>query len=345
MTNLTEASRQLFRRPPDERFETLADLHRYCAELRERSQRYKGPSSEFRPLFHEGHVALQVNGQQPYRMNDWSFTQLCGLAGVAKETVNRLRPQTAAQVFTETLADRVDAETDLQALVLDNQTVRAVNGEKYRRLWNADLVAMLLEYATDFTPPQKGASGGTGLYAGEQDMFSFLIDSTAWTEINSEAFAPGFFVFNSEVGKRSVGISTFWFQSACSNHVLWDARDIVHFTRMHTGKVRESLAEIRAIIEALVQKRDERKDGFAKLIRKAMKTTYGHDAEEVQKLLAKAGFTRTLAKRAAELAYQKGRLSLWTVVDALTQLARDHHFAGSRTEADQKASALLALAQ
>jgi hypothetical protein len=36
-------------------------------------------------------------------------------------------------------------------------------------------------------------------------MFCFLIDPTGWTEINGEAFAPGFFLWNSEVGKRSVG--------------------------------------------------------------------------------------------------------------------------------------------
>lgn len=36
-------------------------------------------------------------------MNDWSFGQFCRLAGVAKETINRLRPETARQVFLETL--------------------------------------------------------------------------------------------------------------------------------------------------------------------------------------------------------------------------------------------------
>lgn len=44
-------------------------------------------------------------------------------------------------------------------------------------------------------------------------MLVFLIDLTGCTEINGEAFAPGFFLRNSEVGKRSVGIQTFWFQA------------------------------------------------------------------------------------------------------------------------------------
>ena len=59
-------------------------------------------------------------------------------------------------------------------------------------------------------PPHKGLGGGTGLYAGEQDMFCFMIDPTGWTEIGGESFAPGFFLWNSEVGRRSLGLSTFW---------------------------------------------------------------------------------------------------------------------------------------
>jgi hypothetical protein len=51
-----------------------------------------------------------------------------------------------------------------------------------------------------------------------------------------------------------------------------------------------------------------------------------------------------MAQKAAEMARQRGRFTLWAVVDALTQLAREAKFAANRTEADQKASSLLALA-
>ena len=44
-------------------------------------------------------------------------------------------------------------------------------------------------------------------------MFVFLIDPTGWAEIEGQTFAPGFFIWNSEVGKRSLGIQTFWFQA------------------------------------------------------------------------------------------------------------------------------------
>jgi hypothetical protein len=219
MPNLTRASRELFERPPDERFESTTDLLRHCQTLKERSRRLKEPGPEFRPVLHEGDVALQVNGFSPSRLNDWSFSQFCAIAGVAKDTVNRLQPETAVQVLSETVRQRTRDDTDLQALVFDDKLIRAINGEQYKRLWNAEIIAMLQEFAVDFQPPQKGYNGATGLYAGQQDMFCFLIDPSGWTEIGEEAFAPGFFVWNSEVGKRTVGVSTFWFQAVCANHV------------------------------------------------------------------------------------------------------------------------------
>ena len=137
-------------------------------------------------------------------------------------------------------------------LFTEDDLVRSIHGHSYTRLHNADLVTMLREFAADFQPPQKAGAtgGGTGLYCGEQDLFCFLIDPTGWAEIDGEAFAPGFFVWNSEVGKRSVGISTFWFQAVCANHIVWDAVEVVEFTRKHTGKVGEALGDIRRIVEA-----------------------------------------------------------------------------------------------
>jgi Domain of unknown function (DUF932) len=175
-------------------------------------------------------------------------------------------------------------------------------------------------------------------------MFCFMIDPTGWVEIGGEAFAPGFFAWNSEVGRRSIGVATFWFQSVCANHIVWDATEITEYTRRHTGMADTAFGEIRRIIETLVTKRDGRKDAFTATISEAMQTRYGSDAQEVIKQLTAAGFTKTLAARAAAIAEEKGRFSIWAIVDALTQLNREQAFAGTRSEADSKAASLLALA-
>jgi hypothetical protein len=343
VTNLTQASHELFSRPADERFETLADLATHCHGLKDRSRRLKEPSTVFCPEVHDGRMALRINGHAPCGLNNWSFSQLCGIAGVAKDTLNRLRPETAAQALNETLQQRSEDDADLQALVNNDALIRAVTSDRYRRLWNIELVQTLQEFAVDFVPPQKGYNGATGLYAGEQDMFCFLIDPAGWTDIGGEAFAPGFFVWNSEVGRRTVGISTFWFQAICANHVVWDATEVTEITRRHTGRVRDSLAKIREAIEQLAAKRDQRKDRFAKVIAKAMETTYGDDSQEAQQLLTSAKFTRSLATRAVEIAQTSGRLTICAMVNSLTQLARESKFAGSRAEIDQRASSLLDL--
>jgi hypothetical protein len=341
MSNLTRAHFELFRRSPDECFSSLRDLGEHCRAQKEQSfDRWHLPQAiRPRPLAHD-RLLLEAGADGAFAMNAWSFGQLCQLAKVSKDTVNRLSAETAARVFEETLPA---GKKPLQ-LLTEGEAVRSIHGTAYTRLHNADLVAILHEFATDFGPPQKAMNGGTGLYCGEEDMFCFLIDPMGWVEINGEAFAPGFFLWNSEVGKRSLGIETFWFQAVCQNHIVWDAVEVIEFARKHTANVHESLSEIRRIIEALVQKRDARRDGFAKVVRKAMETRLGDDAEDVAETLAKAGVGQVLRKQALELAREQGRFTIFALVDALTRLSGEFKNAGDRTEADQKAGRLLQLA-
>ena len=338
--NLTRASRELFRRGPDERFPDLDALLAHCRREKDESSDSWHPPAALAPEpMPDGRLGLRPGESGPFALNDWSFGQLCGLSRVSKETVNRLTPATAAQVFRETLP----GGTKPLQLLTRGDRIRSVHGTVYTRLHNADLVGMLKDYATDFQPPQTGMNGGTGLYCGEQDLFCFLIDPAGWAEIDGQAFAPGFFVWNSEVGKRSVGVQTFWFQQVCANHIVWDAVEVIDFSRKHTASVGDALGEIRRHVEQLVRKRDERRDGFLRVIRKAMEQTLGEDAEAVMKELAKHGLTRGLAKQAVEMV-AGGRFTVFALVDALTRLAQRAEYAGDRTTLDVQAAAVLALA-
>lgn len=341
MSNLTRAHFEVFRRTPDECFSSLRELGEHCRAQKEQSfDRWHLPQAIRPRLSAVDQLLLEAGADGAFSLNAWSFGQLCQLAKVSKDTVNRLSAETAVRVFEETLPA---GKKPLQ-LLTQGEAVRSVHGTMYTRLHNADLVAVLHEFATDFGPPQKAMNGATGLYCGEEDMFCFLIDPLGWVEINDEAFAPGFFLWNSEVGKRSLGVQTFWFQAVCQNHIVWDAVEVVEFARKHTANVHESLSEIRRIIEALVRKRDERKDGFAKVVRKAMETRLGDEADEVAEVLAKAGVNQLLGKRALEIAREQGRFTIFALVDALTRLSGEMKNAGERTEADQKAGRLLQLA-
>ena len=341
MANLTKAHEQLFRRTPDESFSSLGTILERCRDDAEKSEDRWRPLKGVRPVTDEGGLGLDLgDGGRAFRLNDWSFSQLCGLAKVSKDTLNRLSPETAGRVVEETLPR---GAKPAQFLTLDDR-IRSIHGHGYSRLHDRELVAMLMEFAVDFRPPQEGCTEGTGLYRGEQDLFCFMIDPAGWIEIGGEAYAPGFFVWNSEVGRRTVGIQSFWFQAVCCNHIVWDAVDVREVTRKHTARVGEALPEIRRAVETLVARRDERRDGFASVIRRAMETRIGDDKEEAMKALTGRGIGRLLAADALEIARSQGRFTIFSVVDALTKLAGQMTNAGDRLQADQKAAELLSLA-
>lgn len=193
MANLTRAHDELFRRSPDEQFPSLHALVEHCKYEKENAiERWELPQS-LRPAVggSRENLIVAVGNDGDFLMNDWSFGQLCRLGGVKKDTVNRLSPDTAKRVFYETLPN---GNKPLQLLTNESR-VRSIHQASYTRLYNADLLSIVEEFANDFQPPQKAADRSTGLYYGEQDMFVFLIDPTGWAEINGEAFAPGFFLW------------------------------------------------------------------------------------------------------------------------------------------------------
>jgi hypothetical protein len=344
MTSLTRANRELYRRGPDETFQTLKELHDHCRQVRNDSSDVWQLPHTVLPLESGGELLIPLDKGGQASMTDWSFSQLCRFAGVSRDTLNRLQPATATLALRDTLPQ---GDKPVQMLTTGNangMTIRSIHGVSYTRLWNAELIETIRDVAPEFQPPQKAVTGGTGLYCGEQDMFCFLIDPTGWIEIEGEAFAPGFFVWNSEVGRRSLGMQSFWFQRVCQNHIVWDAIDVVEYSRKHTANVRDGLLEIRRHIESLVAKRDARRDSFASALKKAMVTRLGDDAESVAKELGKLSIPQNLVKEAMEIARAQGGFTIFALVDALTRLTQRVSFAADRAEADWKVAQLLSLA-
>ncbi len=177
MATLKRASAQLFTRPDDERFPTLDTLEDHCRQVRESSdERWQLPGS-IRPEQCHDQLGLEISDVGQFRLNDWSFGQVCGLADVQKETINRLLPATAARVLTETLP----VGTKPVQVLTEGDRVRSIHGASYTRLFDSDLLDVVRNTADGFGPPPKGFNGATGLYAGQQDMFAFLIDDAEET--------------------------------------------------------------------------------------------------------------------------------------------------------------------
>jgi len=284
-------------------------------------------------------MAIRFESGEEHQLNDWSFSQLCRLCGVARDTLNRLSPETATKAIAETLPT---ADRPIQ-FHSNETTMRSVHGVSYTRLWNSELLDVVSDYESEFQPPHRAFNGhGTGLYCGEQDLFAFLVDNDGWVNVGDQKFAPGFFVWNSEVGRRSLGIQTFWYQHICGNHIVWDAIEVADYSRKHTSSVREGLSEIRRLIEALIERRDERKEKFEKSVEFALSTKIGVDVDEAFKVISAKGIPRNLALEASKVV--NGNHTIFAWVDALTRSTGSIKFAGNRNALDQKIGSLMSLA-
>ncbi len=340
MSVLTRASNELFKRKPDECFPNMSDLFRHCQQQKDDAVEKWISPSEVRPVLFDSIPSLELGQEGNHALNSWSFGQVCQIAGVSRDTVNKVNPNTAVEILQDTLPA---GGKPLQFLT-EGDRLRSIHGTAYTRLFNADLLGLVNDFAVDFTPPQQANTGASGLYCGEQDMFCFLIDATGFLDIGGEPFAPGFFIWNSETGRRSIGIQTFWFQALCCNHLVYSPIEITEFSRKHTANVHESLDFIRQYIEQLTTKRDENRDGFVKVIQKAMKAKLGSDQDEVLKVLLKNGLPKNLAAEALQIAREKGQFTIFSIVDALTRMAGKLPNAGERTSLDVKAASFLDLA-
>lgn len=91
MANLNQASRDLSRRTPDECFPSLTALLERCKKEKEASADRWIPARAI-PMdpTGAGRLLLTAGHDGAFEMTDWSFGQLCRVAGVGKETVNRL---------------------------------------------------------------------------------------------------------------------------------------------------------------------------------------------------------------------------------------------------------------
>ena len=105
MVNLTRASRELFSRAPDERFDSFDVLLAHCHERKFGAIEHWHPSHDIRLEDKDGRLLMRLDQAEDtaLSLSDWSFSQLCKLCEVHKETVNKLTTETAALVFRDAL--------------------------------------------------------------------------------------------------------------------------------------------------------------------------------------------------------------------------------------------------
>lgn len=332
---------RLFSPKDDKQFESFEKLLTYCRARQRDSEVYWRSPAELLPMAYGDELRLKVSGSQAFDLNDWSFGQVCELANVKKETINRLKADTASRVLMETFPF---GSRPYQVYTYDG-TACSVHRVGFTRLFDAELLEIVVDEAFDYNAPPNGCGGTSGMYAGEQDMFAFFIDETAWVEIGDEQFAPGFFVWNSEVGRRMVGIQSFWFQRGCGNHIVWDANGIVYYGRKHTANVKEALTDIRLRLKHLVQTKDARKDAFYTAMAAATKKSLGSTPEDLARSLSRFDLGSNMIQESVkDIATSSKAFTLFNTVDSLTRISGRIANPGNRNDLDCKIGKLLTYA-
>ena len=254
MTTLMQVSRQWATRPADERFLSLHEMAAKMRDLRDRSRAVVESSRKIE-LFPDDtdatHRGLQLGiGKGPLAgvamaPTHFSFGQLCSLASPGNSPAGYFRDsRLPAPIIADALnhnlrftraVDEVGLLASLgddNAVGVPNGTLRAATGPQYGRVWNADVVAMLIDRFGDGVTGDWRVPGefgrrvtvdrrNTTLFASDRDMFVFLADEDRRIEVAGRNLARGFFVWNSEEGGKSLGAGFFLFDYVCANRIVW----------------------------------------------------------------------------------------------------------------------------
>jgi hypothetical protein len=256
MTTLMQASRQWATRPADERFVSLFEMQAKMRELRDRSEQATLSTRKLAVLpdpaddTHRGLLIETRDGPldgSAITPTHWSFGQLCSLAATPSPASyfrdSRLPAELIADALNYNL--RFTRDVDSVKLLSTPDELRAINGPNYGRIWNAEIVDMLVAEFGDGVSGDWRVPGefgrrvtvdrdNTTLYASDRNMFVFLADEDRRIEIAGRNLARGFFVWNSEVGDDTIGAGFFLFDYVCCNRIVWGADQYTEIRIRHT---------------------------------------------------------------------------------------------------------------
>jgi len=187
----------------------------------------------------------------------------------------------------------------------------------------------------------------TTLYASDRDIFVFVADEENRIELPNRhagrfgSVARGFFVWNSEVGKTTLGAGFFLFDYVCCNRIIWGADQYTEVRIRHTkGAPDRWLEEVTPVLREYSQ-------ASAKPVIQAIEDARNKHVEaNLDQFLANRFGKRMVAPIKAIHETEEGRPieTLWDVTVAATAHARSIKNTDARLEIERYAGELLKLA-
>lgn len=373
MSTLTMANQQWSTRPADQRFASLEDLHSAVSRYREMSREAKGMQLNglrAAVAIQDGHsvrkllpgedttqaepVLVGQTGTQS-QFTHYSFGQVARRIGAPAQYLRELPAPLAVANLNYGLSTLSDDETgNLMFAQNGSLRLRSALTDSYRRIWNSDITSRLLTLTRqqpEWQPAPAAFDGSRGLYASDADMFAFLVDNDRriFEQGPGGGLGRGFFVWNSEVGDRSFGIMTFFYEYVCGNHRVWGAEGVQELRIRHVGNADERAfqqlrVELRKYADSSTHD-DELK--VASMRRMQLGATKDEVLDAVFKLdtgLSKARLSAAYVTAEEEEAKYGNPRSVWGYTGGLTQLARDLPNTSDRVAMERAASKIMAVA-
>src|SRR6201987_5881290 len=295
-------------------------------------------------------------------LTHWSFGQLCSLASPSNSPASYFRDTNMpAPVIADCLNYNLRftrGVEDVGILLTEDghlSELRAVNGPNYGRVWDANIVDLLVDRFGDGINGQWRVPGefgqrvtvtkdNTTLFASDRDMFVFLADEENRIELSSRragrsgSFARGVFVWNSEVGKTTLGAGFFLFDYVCCNRIIWGADQYTEIRIRHTkGAPDRWLEEVTPVLREYSQ-------ASAKPVVQAIEDARNKRIEtDLDQFLANRFGKRVVApiKAIHETEESRPIETLWAVTVAATAHARSIKNTDARLEIERTAGELL----
>lgn len=352
MTNLYDAHRQWLVRPPDERFPDLDALYAFT------NQRKGQSSEEVRNLHHVGLTvtpdsAIAVNGDSPPAyLTNWAFTQLGTAVGAPPRYLRTLPPEMVCDCLDYGLRHS-DGRCKIMLRTMpkgggEQMLAAAFTGPAYGRIWDADVVESLMAAIAGtgwHVPPARPNYGSehSGLYASDRDVFAFLVNDEQPVEVGNARLGRGFFIWNSETGAASFGLTTFLYNYVCGNHIVWGAEHVSELRIIHRHKAPDRFyRDALPILNRFVENRPLAAE-VTDMVGRATEQKTGTSLEEVLSWFAPKPFTKREVTAGYQAALEEGDdpANVWGMVQGLTAHARRLSYTDARVDLERRAGALL----
>jgi hypothetical protein len=357
------------RRPDDEKFLSLPDLFASVNARAVTSEAHAVDVTSLRVKAIDADRNLYLhddNGEMKFE--NWSFGQTCQLLGVPAGYLRNLPPKIAGINLQYALSNFREelVKTYRQADGSNAPSIlRAVTGPQYGRITDAQVVQAVMGIAgngtgdTAWKVPGVIQAGGynphvdvsketTTLYASDRDVFMFLVDDTHPIEIGKlrdgspDLIFRGFYVWNSEVGSKSLGIATMYLRGVCCNRILWGVEGFQELTMRHSSQ-----APARFVAESEPALADFANANTGKLlsgIREARGAIVARNDEERREFLQRQKFSKAASDAIIKAVTDEEGAppeSIWDFVQGITAAARKAPHQDARIDLERAGQRLL----